>query len=398
MIKELIFSKLEIYNFHNLNMIKRLKSPLFHEIINITTNKSLGNQSNSINNPININKIYSVTYVPSFVKVTISNNFKKFSYNRFNSFLMDLENFHSAQDYFSNQFGPKSRSKIRSNIKRLETCFNINYKFYFGNIELQVYQSLCNALETMIKRRFNQRGNQHEGMQDWDFYKKTIYQGIINKNISLFVIYDNNKPIDISVNYHYDNILINSIRAYDIDYSKFKLGNIDIFRQLEWCFENNIKLFDLGPGILTYKKQWCNVNYYFRNYIIYNRKSIISSFLALILLLFYKLKIFLDKHNLLIDKDNSNHDSVNNKDNDFIIQETPFELIDIVKPKKEDLLKNFKEINFESEQFKFLRIIIYNYLYLSFDQKNKIKVYSINYKSNSYIILGKKSLKLILND
>ncbi|MFH4965323.1 GNAT family N-acetyltransferase [Gaetbulibacter sp. M235] len=352
--------------------------------------KTLNDNKNILNV---IDNIYISTYIPTFVEITLNKKFKKFSFNRFQGFLINLENFNSIEDYMMAQFGSKSRSKIRSYVKRLETCFNIDYKFYYGSIEKPAYELLFDQLELMIKRRFDQRGDKHQALQDWDYYKKSIYQEILNKNTSLFVIYDNNKPIDICINYHYENIIINSIRAYDIDYSKFKLGYVDIFKQLEWSFENKIKLFDLGPGILTYKKQWCNVVYDFRNYIIFKKTSLTKALFASSLFLFYKLKIFLDRNNIVQDKGNKILDTSNNYAKDNTIEVFQLKTDEI--PKNSELENNYTEINFEHEEFMNLRNIIYDYLYLNFEQKNKVKVYKLNDSYNSFIIMGKKPSKFI---
>jgi len=398
MIKKLILSKLEIHNFYFLNIIKRLALPLFDDILNTTTNKPLKNVEKTGYKAANNHKIHYITYIPPYVKISVNNSFKKLAFNRFNGFLIDLENFNSIQDYMSKQFGSKSRSKIRSYTRRVETCFNITYQIYFGDMDETVFKQLFIELECMIKRRFDQRGDQHQPLEDWNYYENTAYQNIINKNASLFVIYDNNKPIDICINYHFENIMINYIRTYDIDYSKFKLGSIDIFKQLEWCFENDIKFFDLGIGILTYKKQWCNVTYNFKNYIIYNKNSAINTVFGILLLLFYKLKIFLDNNKIILDKENRIADAANSSNKENINPVDSFELETNVIPKTTELNTDYSKINFELEEFSFLRNVIYDYLYLNFDHKNNVSIYKSNNHHNEFILSGKKIMKLTLKN
>ena len=65
---------------------------------------------------------------------------------------------------------------------------------------------------------------------------------------------------------------------------KYSPGRILLKKQIKWCFENNIDLFDFGPGEFEYKKQWANdFKYYFK---ILEPKS----FLGLIYYIFYKIK------------------------------------------------------------------------------------------------------------
>ena len=399
MIKKLIFSKLALHDFYNATIIKRHHLWLFDTILNTTTNTPLKNLINTDSSLIARNKIHYITYVPPYVNVTLNNDYKTFQFYRFNGFLIDLEKFNSIQDYMASQFGSKSRSKIRSYTRRLETCFNITYQMYYGYMDETVFKQLLVQLESMIKKRFDQRGDEHQALGDWNYYKQTTYQHILNKRASLFVIYDNGKPIDICINYHFDNIVINFIRAFDIDYYKFKLGYIDIYKQVEWSIENNIKLFDLGPGILTYKKQWCNITYDFKNCLVFNKKSLTSNVLALFLFLFYKMKILLDKKKIILDKENmvKDSDNSNNKNETGHVKQIETEIID-VSPKKTELKKHYQEIDFEMHEYSFLRNAIYDYLYLNFDKKDKVKVYISTEKSNSFILIGKKTLKLTLKN
>tara|TARA_R110002050_G_scaffold296426_1_gene456396 strand:- start:43113 stop:44300 length:1188 start_codon:yes stop_codon:yes gene_type:complete len=391
MIKKLLLSKFNIYDFYNTTIIKRLNTPFYDKVINTTNNeeiKSFLKPEDTFNLK---NNIYYITYIPSFVKTKINKKLKQISFHRFNGYLADIKNYSSIQEYMAHQFGSKSRTKIRSYVRRLETCFNVTYKFYYGNIETQTYNALFNNLEFMIKRRFDQRGDEHQAIKNWDYFKQTTYQSILNKKASLFVIYDNDKPIDICLNYHYDNILIDYIRAYDIDYSKFRLGYIDILKQLEWCFENNHTIFDLGPGILTYKKQWCNVTYKFKNHIIFNKSSLINGVLAQFIVLIYKLKIYLDKKNIIEDKANNSSNKSDNESTPLFI-DYKFEVKEVFKNIK--LEDKHVKINIEDEDYSFLRKEIYEYLYLNFENKNNINVYSIKNEPDSYIVIGKKNILL----
>ena len=399
MIKKLIFSKLVLNDFYNLTIIKRHHLRLFDTILNATTKNPLKNLISTDSNLIARNKIHYITYVPPYVHVSLNNDYRALQFYRFNGFLIDLEKFNSIQDYMESQFGSKSRSKIRSYIRRLETCFDITYQMYYGDMDETVFKQLFIQLESMIKKRFDQRGDKHQALEDWDYYKQTTYQNVLNKNASLFVIYDDGKPIDICVNYHFDNIVANFIRAFDIDYYKFKLGYIDIYKQVEWSIENNINLFDLGPGILTYKKQWCNITYDFKNCLVFNKKSLTSKALAQCLLLFYKVKILLDKKKIILDKENmvKDSDNSNNKNETGHVKQIETEIID-VSPKKTELNKYYYEIDFEIDEFNYLRNTIYDYLYLNFDKKKKIKVYRSKDEPNSFILIGKKLLKLTLKN
>ena len=94
---------------------------------------------------------------------------------------------------------------------------------------------------------------------------------------------------------HFENNVNHSIKTYDIDYAKFSLGNIDIYKQLEWCFENNFKMFDFMWGNLEYKERWCNQIYLYEHHLYYNKNFILGPPLAYLIVYLYKLKDFFNK-------------------------------------------------------------------------------------------------------
>lgn len=212
MLKKLLLSKYTFHDFFDDFNVNRNKYVFYKSIINKTTNLNIDavygvkevNNSNS--------KIHYVNQIPPYINIVPVETYKSFKFDFYNGYLIDIKDFESLDAYMVQQFGSKSRSKIRTYIKRLETCFNISYKMYFGNIDKNDYEALFDVLEIMIERRFLERGDIHEAANDWLFYKEIFYQLIRDKKASMFVIYDNDKPIDINLSYHYDNILINYIR------------------------------------------------------------------------------------------------------------------------------------------------------------------------------------------
>lgn len=390
-IKEKILNKFIIYDFYNFSVLKRFSPPFFKTTHNITTNSPIlfEQNPNSFNQK---NILYYITYIPNYVKTTTNNSLKHLSLYQFKGFLINIKEFDSLESYMSKQFGSKSRGKIRSYYRRLDSCFNTRYKLYYGEIEKNNYHFLMEVLDKMITRRFDQRGDEHQAKKNWDYYKETTYQYIIDKKASLFVIYDNDKPIDICLNYHYDNIMINYIRAFDIDYSKFRLGSIDILKQLEWCFENKYEIFDLGGGVFSYKKQWCNVSYKFRNDVVFNKKSVKNTFLGYFIFILLKLKLYLNKKNILRDKANSSRDvsdNNNNNNNNIKTDKISYEF-KLTEYKKNEIVNNLIQIDIEQDAYKFLRKPVYDYLYLNFDNKNAVVIYKLKNKPDSYFLKGKK--------
>lgn len=387
------FLKLK-YNFTSDFFTKRLVYQFYDNVLNNTNNENYINKASTIAK-VEKNKIYVVNHIPPYfdLKIRKSLPFNLFKTYQLNGYLANLDKYTSINEYMKEQFGSKSRSKMRMYLRRLETCFDIRYEMFYGNITKTEYEYLFGQLHDLITRRFLQRGNTHQSLANWKLLKKLSYPMILKKEASLFVIYDNKKPVDICLNYHHQNILQNSIRSYDIDYSKFKLGYIDILKQLDWCFKNNFKIFDLSYGDLEYKRRWCNVTYQFEQQVLYNRNHFGKKLLAYIIVQLLALKGFLKKYNVHIlyhkvkflfkrkEKNRSKFISyIFNKE----------KLID----GSIDTNKTI-QININQEQYSYIRKPVYDFQYLCQEATSDVKIYKLTDQSDSYVIIGNKNKEKI---
>lgn len=191
-------------------------------------------------------------------------------------YCISIEGYKNVENYLKTQFKPNFRTSMRRRLRALEKCFNVSYKMLFGNIEWDEYDFIMNELRTMLIRRFAQRNDENIALGRWKDYYDNTYKLIKEKKASLFVIYDDAKPIQISLSYHCDKILFLSVPSYNIDYSKFGLGNISVLKILEWCIANDYKILDMGFGAFDYKVKWCNKIYNFEHHVFYTKSSIVS--------------------------------------------------------------------------------------------------------------------------
>ncbi len=194
---------------------------------------------------------------------------------RVKGFAIDIK-VDSADTYLSTHFKPNFRTSLRRRFKGLETCFNVRYAMYHGHIERKEYEYIMQNLHAMLVRRFNQRNDKNMVLKRWDDYQQNTFAMINKKSASLFVIYHDSRPIQISLSYHYANIFFLAIPSYDIDYAKFGLGNLGIKKLLEWCIENAYVMLDMGYGAFDYKIKWCNTTYNFEHHLFFRQSSIIS--------------------------------------------------------------------------------------------------------------------------
>ncbi|MFY0714744.1 GNAT family N-acetyltransferase [Seonamhaeicola sp. NFXS20] len=283
----------------------------------------------------------------------------------------------TTQEYLVQNLSKNSRSPILKKKKRLEACFNITYKVFFGNINKDEYDRLMDVAHAMLIKRFEQRNDSNFILKNWNKYLEILYPLINQNKASFFVIYNENIPIQISINFHYDKTFFAYIPAYNIDYAQFGLGNTAVYKQLEWCIENKYEYLDMGNGDLEYKVRWCNHQYSLETHIVYVKKNIVAQTKALIPIFKVKLINFL--------KSVKNLKKGNKKHNQSYKTKPPYKI--------ETIENNFKiqeneiqEINFfDTHKEKYLSKIICDFIYSEKEHLNNIKIYNIVNTPN-YII------------
>ncbi|MDT0607854.1 GNAT family N-acetyltransferase [Croceitalea rosinachiae] len=232
--------------------------------------------------PSNKKKIYSFTYVPDYITIVVFNSIKwtEKIFPSVNGYAISIDDNLSVDDYLR-QKNKKQRENINRALNRLETCFNVHYKMFQKNIEEEEYFFLMRHLKAMTIKRFEQRNQKSDSLTNWDKILSTSLALMKEGKASLFVIYDKDLPIAISFNYIYSKLLFGYISSYNIDYYKFSLGHLIIYKLFEWCLDNQYAQYDMGWGDLDYKKLWCNNIYSFNHHILYPKYSIIGFLYAL---------------------------------------------------------------------------------------------------------------------
>lgn len=384
------FLKVNKSNFKTDFFDKSSILPLFESVFNKTNNQDFNNKNTTIKKEYK-NHIYLVNCIPPYFNLQISNSkvppYGFFKVSPRQGFLVDLKGYSSMDDYFSGHFNKKKRITVRRCLKRLEACFNIHHKVYYGEISRETYDFLFDRFESMIRKRFSQKDKSHDNLRNWDYYKKATYSMILEKKASLFVVYDNEKPIDISLNYHHQNILNYAITSYDVDYSKFGLGNVAIYKRLEWCFENGYEIFEMDWGDYPYKRYWSNCIYDYECYVLYNKnhahKKIMAFMIAMLIKwrkylrgniasIKQKAKKALKKESQFLTKQNSGKPIIENKDMTSVV-----------------LNENNTKIDINKQEYTFLRKPTYDFQYLNTEHSKDINVYKVYSEAHSFFITGK---------
>jgi len=371
--------------------------PFYDSLNNKTNDKIIYNEG--VTEIKKLNKgicVCVVNMIPSYfdVKINIHNTpYRTFRVRYRTGYIIDLSPYSSVEQYLNSHMGSRHSKNILNRLKRLESCFNIKHKIYFGEIDQIEYRVLFEEFERMIRVRFEQRGEEHVGLKRWDFYKKNAYDLILNKRASLFVIYDDKKPIAISLSYHFDNILDSAITSYDIDYAKFGLGNIAVVQKLDWCFQNNYKRMDMRWGRLRYKRQWCNAIEEYKCDVIYNDLPI-SRIMAFVVSKIIILKKFLLLHEILPLKVNFKFRDMHKAIGNINKNNGPaYKIEDLDQlPLNEEL----SALDFNAIEFQFLQNPVRNYQYDNLEHSRDINIYRVINEEMSYIIQGKSKVRKLV--
>lgn len=341
---------------------------------------------------IELGNIYQLYLIPSYLELTLRPELKLMQIPQWNNgYGINLKDYKDVDSYVKDQF-KKDSKKILTRVKRLQLCFEIKFVVYNYKITNEEYIFLMERLKKMLERRFKQRNDRNENLENWDILYQRSLSLLKGKRASLFVIYDGVKPIQITLLYHMQNILVSAIPAYDIDYVKFGLGNTAAYKKVEWCIKNGINFIEMGYGDLESKRRWSNKIYNYNTHIIYNHHRAYAKFYAYLLFLKISFKEYLKKKG--IKESYKKYLSILNR-KDKLQNNSGTSIC-----KVEDLVEfPYDEektlISIEDEKSWFLRKSVYDFQYINFASSHSIYVYRSNMIRSSYIITDNKKSRRI---
>lgn len=393
MLKKIIPKSLDVLSA----FLERKKAlPIYDEIINSISGNTIYKKINSTKK--NKGYLYCIYDFPSYLKGQVSNNeWKSKIINTYKGSLILLKNHNNVDAYLKNKFRAGRRSKFRTYQKRLETCFNIEYKSYFGEISKDEYEYLFKEFHKMIQNRFLEKKIQNYDLSRWDIYYEIAYPLINSKEAVLFAIFSERKPISICLNLVRDKTIYGYIRTYDIDYSKFYIGFTDFIKQLHWCYENDIEIFDLLKGNYPYKARLIDSQYDFQKHVVYNSNSLLTSISANIIIArtraFYFLVKVLKKININVVYHKFLKYKYRNRELSKIEDTSKKTIINNnVKIESEDQLL---KVNLNDDALSFLKRPVYNFLYSNQESLQNVEIFNLQNELNTYIIKGMVKMQKI---
>lgn len=371
------------------------KLPVFYDTVYQNLDRTILFNSETTDKPILFDKINLVIDIPSYLDVkkkAVNPSIEFKSIKQYNGYCIDLSGYHDLETYLKDQFSSSSRQLLRSGKNKLEKCFDISYKMYYGEIEKEHYHELFKQFYDMLKLRAHEKGIYNRNLKVWDEYTNSVYDMILKKEASLFVIYDGEKVINLSLNMHMKNTIFLFISTYNIDYSKFRLGHTNWMVLLDWFIKNNIKMVDFSKGNIAYKKRWANKEYHFEYHLFYDKSKIKIRLKALWIIKKLQLKQALRNRNI-----NTYYYKALRilKGNNRLIKIPNSQLINQKQlPEKSKLSQVLFRKN---DTYLFLKRIIYNYLYLSTLNVKDVKVYEdLDNSDTFYVQSPKEVLKLTI--
>lgn len=310
---------------------------------------------------------------------------------QYQGFLMDISSFKDQDEYINAQFSSKNRREFRSNKRRLEQCFNINYSFINEAMPQADFDILFEQFYNLLSKRFadKQTNYHHLSPHKWNYYRELVFKMLQEQRASLLVIYNETTPIGITLNFHAEDILFETITVFDPDYYKFSIGKTSIIKLLEWCFEHNYRISDFSKGDFDYKHKWSNLVYDFDYHLLYDSKSITAVLKAKYVQSYYRLKLFLrrKKVNELYRKYKF---LLKEKEKDVSHQNFKIEKIEEFIPSE-----NYKIIDFTSETYKFLPQFVYTFMFANPEPVEEIKVFKQK-DVDVFVIVGSKKGQRIM--
>ncbi len=341
------------------------------------------------------NKVFLIHDVPDYFNVdttTSEPNLGNYKVTQYPGFLIDLSPYKDLADFMGKKFSKSSRYKLNKYKKRLEASFDIRYRMYRGEISKEEFDSIFDHFRNLLEKRFDDKEitNNNLDPKEWSFYYDVTYPMILEGTAGLYVIYQGDQPIGVTLNFFSENIMFDAITVFDIDFFKFHLGSVTIMKLIEWCLENGFKTFDFSKGYFDYKTRWSSLEYQFEYHIYYDKSSLKARCIASGLKLWYEQKQNLRKKGINERFHKFTYSLKNRKRKTE--KPTSYQFSDIDSAPSQDTLIR---LPLKDEKNQWLRPIIFDFLYLSTDTYNSIEVYQIKDQKNIFFISGNESNKLL---
>ncbi len=385
-----------VFSFPFFPSIWFYKSSIFPLYTNIGKNitNGMSYSIDALEDIKNNSRAFLIYDVPSYYGInnceSEQRNLGCYRVRQYKGYLASLKEYESFEEFFKNQFKSKSRYNLRKHQKRLDNCFKVDFKFYYGEIDKTEYEKLMYDFKTLISKRFGELGLDNDVLSSWEYYEDLAYKMILDKRAVLMAVYNENDAMGFVLNFLSQDIAFYSITTFNSDYSSFNIGNFMIMNLIQWCFDNNVDIMDFSKGTYDYKKRWSNQEYNFEVHILYNNEKVKSKVLAWFIAKLFTFKQFLRDRNV-------NHVYVKLK---YYLKD----ISNLTSNKKKYKVRQAKinsnidkihEINLNDEKYSYLKPIVFHELYLKPEPIEGVKAFKTN---KGFVICGSNNSFVIESD
>ena len=343
-------------------------------------------------------KTFLIRDLPTYQSIDVpkGGRLKEKKVFQYKGYTTNLKKYDSLNHYLKSNYKSNTRSKLRRNINRLESCFEVKYTMYYGIIQRTDFDFIFEVFYNLLEKRYNEKGEPCGELQPklWNFYCELAYEMINEKSASLFVIFCDGNPVGITFSYHFEKILIEALTVFDIDFYRFNIGHTMILKMLEWSFENKLELFDYTQGDFDYKRRWSDETYNTFFHILYDSKSFKNTVTAGLLWHYFNLKRLFRERKL-----NEKYHTLKHKIfpgyKTKQIQFKPFEVAVVNEPIPD--FKTLETVNLQSDSLMSQRKALYDFLYMNPEKVSELHVFKKN--EHEFYIKGKENiLKIFINE
>ncbi|RIV74406.1 GNAT family N-acetyltransferase [Flagellimonas aequoris] len=236
----------------------------------------------NLDNIVDHRKFKIIKDVPDYLRFerNIPQNSKLLRIAQYNGYLINLKGYKKIEDFLNSQLSKRNTKNLHSKKRKLELQGSIEYKVLTGPIEESIYSNIFDDFKRLLLTRFDEKKIFNRDLFHWQELYAHTYPKLVQEKAMLFVIFKDNEPICIALNYILGNSMFSHIQTYHVGYSQYNMGDINMLFQLEWCLINNIDIFDVSKGRNPYKEKWCNHTYRLFYEIVYPKGSFLMALKA----------------------------------------------------------------------------------------------------------------------
>ncbi|WP_182859070.1 GNAT family N-acetyltransferase [Flagellimonas aequoris] len=188
--------------------------------------------------------------------------------------LIKLSSYPNFEAYLDQNFNKKRQANFLRSEETLYDCFDIEHRVFYGEMEKSDYETVFKAFQEMQSFRFDQLGTQDDAADMWPIYYKQTLELVQNKKACISVIYDGDNPIAISLNYVLGKMMFGFTKTFDMAYTKFGIGNVELLKMISWCIDEGFEVLDFMKGEYDYKNRFIDHAYPFSLQIMYSRNTL----------------------------------------------------------------------------------------------------------------------------